>query len=133
MLVQKDHARDFTYPADHVLGALPEQRARDITAARDGDFEIFEHCEVFVDRRRLEFAADAATDDLVLLEPGDLLILELDRAAGNLGAAANQVEHSGLAGAVRADDHPQLVLVDVEIEIVDGLETVERNRDAFER
>ena len=39
--------------------------------------------------------------------------------------AADQVEHRGLAGAVRADDDAQLALVDVEVEIVDRLEAVE--------
>ena len=127
LILEKDHGGDLVHALDHLLGAFPEQRADDVTAARHRQFEILEHGEVFVDGRRLEFAADAAADDLLLLAAGDLLILELDRAAGDPGASADQVEHGGLAGAVRPDDDAQLAIVDVEVEVVDGLEAVERH------
>jgi hypothetical protein len=56
----------------------------------------------------------------------------MDGAVGGLGLAADEVEQGGLAGAVGADDHAQLVLVDVEVEAVDGLEAVEGHGQAFD-
>jgi len=55
----------------------------------------------------------------------ELLAAELDRAGRCFGLAADQVKHGGLAGAVRADDDANLVLLDVEGEIVHCLEAVE--------
>src|SRR6185369_11706632 len=95
--------------------------------------EVLEHGQILVDGRSLELAADAKTNDLLLPVAGDLLVLELDRAFRNARAAADQIEHRGLAGAVRPDDHAQLALVDVEVELVDGFEAVERNADVLER
>ncbi len=43
-------------------------------------------------------------------------LLELDAAVAGAGLAADQVEQGGLAGAVGADDHAQLVLVDIEVQ-----------------
>ena len=61
------------------------------------------------------------------LQPVISWSLNLIEPSDDPGAAADQVEHGGLAGAVRADDDAQLVLVDVEIELVDRLEAVERD------
>jgi hypothetical protein len=133
LLFEKNRPRDVVHAFDDVRRALPEQRADDVAAARNRDFEVLENGKVLVDRRRLEFAANAPAYDLLLFEAGDLLVFELDRPAGHLGATADEVEDSCLAGPVRADDDAQLVLVDVEIERVDGLEPVERDRDVFER
>ena len=116
-----------------LLGALPEQRAGHVAATRQRELEIFEHGEVFVDRGGLELAPDPEADDFLLLAAGDFLVLELDRAVRNPGPAADQVEHGGLAGAVRADDHAQFALVDVEVELVDRLEPVEGDADVLER
>jgi len=133
MVAQKDHGGDVLHPLADLLGALPEQGAGDVAAARYREFEIFEHREVFVDRRSLEFSSDAETYDLLFLAAGDFLVLELDRALRDLRPTADQVEHRGLAGAVRPDDDAQLALVDVEVESVDGLEPIEGDADVLER
>src|SRR5690606_22880498 len=78
-----------------------------------------------------ELAANPGLDDLVFLEPGQLAVAEADRTVGGPGAAADQVEHRGLAGAVGADDHADFVLVDVEAQVVDRLEAIEGYRQAF--
>jgi hypothetical protein len=133
MVAQKDHGGDVLHPLADLLGALPEQGAGDVAAARYREFEIFEHREVFVDRRSLEFSSDTETYDLLFLAAGDFLVLELDRALRDLRPTADQVEHRGLAGAVRPDDDAQLALVDVEVESVDGLEPIEGDADVLER
>ena len=52
----------------HLGVALEGQRAEHGAAARKRNLQILEHGEVFVDRRRLELAADAGLHDLVLLQ-----------------------------------------------------------------
>src|SRR5206468_11899328 len=94
---------------------------------------LLEHREIVVYRRVLELAADAGLDDLVLLQIGELLAAKLDRARGRLGLSADQVEHRGLAGAVGADDDANLVLLDIEGEIVDGLESVKGHGERLDR
>ena len=124
-VLQEDHLGDFVDPVAHDGVAREGQRAEHGAAARKGNLEVLEHREIVVDRRRLELAADAGLDDLVLLQLRQLLAAKLDRARGGLGLAADQVEHRGLAGAVGADDDADLVLLDIEGEIVDRLEAVE--------
>ena len=60
LVLQEDHRGDLANARDHLVGALPEQRAEHVAAARQRQFEILEHGEVFIDGRGLEFAADAA-------------------------------------------------------------------------
>jgi hypothetical protein len=71
--------------------------------------------------RESGICADAEAYDFLFLAAGDFLVLELDRAVRNPGPAADQVEHGGLAGAVRPDDDRAVALVDVEVERVDAL------------
>ncbi|MGY4355108.1 hypothetical protein ACVW0J_001601 [Bradyrhizobium sp. i1.7.7] len=131
-ILQEDHFGDFVHPVAHGGVAGEGQRAEHRAAARIGDLQILEHREIVVDRRVLEFAADARLDDLVFLHPRQLLATELDRTRRCFGLAADQVEHGGLAGAVGTDDDTDLVLVDVEREIVDRLEPVERHGQCFD-
>ena len=42
LLLQKDHRGDLAHALDHLVGALPEQRADDVAAARHRQFEILE-------------------------------------------------------------------------------------------
>src|ERR1035437_2724467 len=46
-------------------------------------------------------------------------------AAEGLGASGDEVEEGGFAGTVGADDGAQFALVEVEIQVVDGLEAIE--------
>ena len=94
---------DFRRAAEH-------QAADHAAAGGVGEFEVFENGEVFVNRRVLEFPADAGADDPVFPDAAEFLALELDAAAGGERLAADQVEHGGLAGAVRADDDVHVVL-----------------------
>jgi hypothetical protein len=54
-------------------------------------------------------------------------------AAVGAGAAGDEVEHGALAGAVGADDDAEFAFIEVEVEVVDGLEAIEGLVDAFER
>ena len=67
------------------------------------------------------------------LRPVISWFLNLIEPSETLRPAADQIEHGGLAGAVRADDDAQLALVDVEVELVDRLEAVEGDADVLER
>ena len=133
LVLEEDDLRDLRHPLAHRGVALEGERAPYGAAPGIGDLQILEDREVFVDRGRLELAADAREHDLALAHPGQFLVAEDDRACGGLGLPADEVEHSGLARAVGADDHADLVLVDVEGEVVDGFEAVERDREAFHR
>src|SRR5579863_3032926 len=110
-------------------GQCPEYRA----TARKRNFQVLEHREVIIDRGGLEFAADARLHDLVFPQFRKLLATKLNRTRCRFGLAADQVEHRGLAGPVRADDDADFVLLDIEGKVVDGLETVERNRERLDR
>ena len=72
---------DFLDAVAHLGVAAEGQRAEHRSAARKGDLQVFEHREVFVDRRRLKLAADAGADDLVFFHVGQFVALELDRPA----------------------------------------------------
>ena len=52
--------------------------------------------------------------------------LECNVARSRNGAARDQVEQGRLSGAVRPDDGADLVFLYVDIQIIDGLEAVER-------
>ena len=67
VILQEDHLRDLVHALLDLLGPVPEQRADDVAAERQRELEVLEDGEVLVDRRRLEFAADAEADDLLLL------------------------------------------------------------------
>ena len=47
--------------------------------------------------------------------------------------AVDDVEHRGLAGAVRADDGADLALADIERDVGDRLHAAERERDVLDR
>src|SRR5205807_953894 len=123
-ILEEDHLGDLLDTILHGRIALEGQRAEYGAAARERDLEILEHAEILEHRGRLELAADAGLDDLVLAQLGQLLAAKLDRAGGRFGLAADQVEHRGLASTVRADDDADLVLLDIKGEIVDRLEAV---------
>src|SRR5207245_5098013 len=83
------------------------------------------HAEVDEDRRRLELAADAEPDDVVLGEGDEIGVVAEDHAAVlGLRAPGDHVEQCRLARAVRADDHAQLAAVHVEVQARQRLEAV---------
>ena len=132
-VLQEDHLGDFLDAVAHDGVALERQGAEHAPAAREGNLEILEHREVVIDRRGLEFAPDARLHDLVLLHLREVLVTKMDRTRRRLGLAADQIEHGGFAGTVGADDDADLVLLDIEGQVVDRLEAVERHGQSLDR
>src|SRR3989344_845704 len=129
---EHDFRGDLLDPRNHLGGAFEEQRAEHLAALGVGHFQVLEHREIFVDRGVLELAPDPGADDVELAHLGQLSVLELDAAGGGLGLATDQVEYRGLASAVGADHHPHLIAVDVQVEVIHRLETIERYGQAFD-
>ena len=108
----------FAGEAESQIGEHPRiAAARDLEIAADG--QILEHA------RNLELAPDAGARDFVLFPVGDFGVVEKHAAAGALGLARDQIHQRRLAGAVGAEKHAQLALIDDHRDRVDGLEAVE--------
>ena len=103
--------------------APPQQRPRRPARARR-DVEVLQHRQLLEHARGLERAADAAAGDLV-----HLLAQQLDAGLADRSGRGHQpgdrVDHRGLAGAVGADQEPQITLEQREVDVADGLEAVE--------
>jgi hypothetical protein len=103
--------------------------AKNSTAGGVGDFKILKNGQVFVNRRGLEFASDPSANNAVFLHAKDVAIFESNASRRGAGFAADEVEESCFAGAVRANDNPEFVAVDVEAQVVDGFESIEGDRE----
>ena len=106
--------------ADRSAKKLPH-----LAAARQGELHVLERCQAVVHARCLEFAADAAQGDVGLERVRDVVALEKHRAGRRAGLAADEVAQRRFAGAVRTDDHTQLVALDAPSIDVHRLEAVE--------
>src|SRR5439155_22817373 len=83
--------------------------------------------------RDIELAAYAEMRELVLAEREEIGVLAEDHAATlGLDAPRHDVEQGRLAGAVGADDDPELATVHEEVEAAQRLEAVVVHRDVFE-
>ena len=71
----------------------------------------------------LEGAGDPGAGDVELLVAGDRAARERDLAAVGAKRPREQIEHRGLAGAVRSDQSEDFAGPDLEADIVDGDET----------
>src|SRR5690606_32968287 len=80
----------------------------------------------------LEGARDAGTGRAIGLHLLADLAAEGDRPLLRMVEAVDDVEHGGLAGAVRADDGPDLPLADVEGDVGDRLHAAEGQRDVVD-
>src|SRR3546814_11383498 len=81
----------------------------------------------------LELAADARMGNLCLVQRGQVNVLsEERRASGGASLAGDDIHHGGLAGAVGADDAAQFAHSDIKRQVVQGLESVETDRDAVQ-
>src|SRR3546814_20860460 len=78
----------------------------------------------------LEGARDAGAGDPVRRQRGDIGAVEQQPALGRVVDAADQVEHRGLAGAIRPDDGEDLAAGDVETDPVDGADAAEADGEA---
>ena len=109
----------------------PEQAAGDPVAdvAVLGDEEVLEDGEAADEADVLEGAADAADRALVGPQVGHVLAADADVARGRRVEAGHAVEERGLAGAVGADEADDLVLVDGEADVLQGLQAAEADRD----
>ena len=63
--------------------------------------------------------------DLVGRQPDEFLAVEEDRAAVGLDEAGEEVEHRGLAGAVRADERGDRALAQLDVQVVGGDDAAE--------
>ena len=70
---------------------------------------------------------------LVRAHLGARRALEGDAAVLRRVEAVDDVEHRGLAGAVRPDDRADLALADIERDVGDRLHAAERERDVLDR
>ena len=75
-----------------------------------GDVEVLQHGELLEDAGGLERPADAEPGDLVHLLAEQLDVAELADRPGGLDQAGDRVDQRGLAGAVGADEEPQVAL-----------------------
>ena len=92
-----------------------------------GHAEVVADVQVVEQLERLPGSSEPEPLASVRRQVVDLVSVETDpaRRADESGEA---VDERGLAGAVRADQPDDLALVDVEIDLVDGLEAAERHR-----
>src|SRR5262249_29147261 len=127
-------------PAEDFLNAVAlrragprKERAPHAATAFERQQDVLKDGVIDVDGRRLELPANAQSIDLVFVEGGKVGVLAvLDFAAVRARAAGNQVEHSGLAGAVGADDHAQFPFIQIEVQIVNSLKAVEGFGNTFQ-
>jgi hypothetical protein len=75
------------------------------------------HCDVAIFRREIVHHPSA----------------NADRAAAQLFEACDQAQHRRLATARRPDEHEELPIVNVQIEVFDHLDGAEMLRDAIEQ
>jgi hypothetical protein len=124
---------EFTHPrADlfivHLRQPCPQaQTGRDLHR----NAQILAHCELGKDFRHLKRPGYAAPHAPRRQKIGDVLAVKDDAARGRTKEPGDQVEKSGLAGAVRADDSAQLPRLDRHRNIVQGDQTAETLRYAL--
>ena len=114
-----------------------EERGEDAARPLQRKHEIIPYAVLGVDAGRLEFPADAQPVDLVLIQLGEVMArgrrgAEFDFAAIGLGAAADEIEESRFAGAIRPDHRAQFAFEQIEREIRNGLEAIVGLRDVFD-
>ena len=78
--------------------------------------QVAAHGHLRVERVGLEHHADAAVLGLL---PGDVLALDPDLAVGDVEQPGDAVEQRRLAAARRAEQHDELALGDVDVQLVE--------------
>src|SRR5919204_2769701 len=107
----------------HVAGMTAKQRA-------GGD--VLHHRHPRERLHDLEGSGEAEPRDPVGPLARDVMAVEMHMARRGRMHAGDQVDQRGLAGAVRPNEADDLALVDVEADVVDGLEPAEPARDAIQ-
>ena len=95
--------------------------------------DVVERGHAAKQRHILEGARDAAAGGVIGPHFRAGLALEGDAALLRRIEAVDDIEHRGLAGAVRSDDGADLALADIERHVADRADTAERERDALDR
>ena len=116
----------------HAVGA--EQHADDarLVAGVAAHHDVLQRRHLREEPDVLERARDAEVVDLVRLGAGDLLALEPDLALGRGVDAGHRVEAGRLAGAVGADQAEDLAAADLEVDVVEGHDAAEAQRDVVD-
>lgn len=76
----------------HVLITAEGEGAEHLMTVWEGQFQVFEYGQVFVEQRVLGLAADTGMNDLVLLHFGQFLVAELDGFFRSLGVTEDQAK-----------------------------------------
>ena len=97
------------------------------------EHDVVEHGHAAEQSDVLKGAGDAERGDARGPDPGHVPALEPDRAGIRPVEAADDVEHRGLAGAVRADDRGQPAAAHLERHVLDRAHAAEMLRDAEDR
>src|SRR5882672_3224251 len=131
-IFQVDQLCDVLDSLDYFLGAAKPPRREPAPAIRIGHLQVFEDGERVVYRRGLEFATDTPPDDLILEKPGELAPLEANFSLRRARAAGDEIEQRRLPGAVGPYHRVNALFREVQGEVVDRLEAVERHAQAFD-
>ena len=102
---------------------LVSRHARDLQA--EGQVPLRRHARV--ERVGLEHHADAA---ILRLLPGDVLAADPDLPGVDVEQAGDGVEQRRLAAARRPEEHDELALLDIEVEVFEDLADGRRRRRA---
>jgi hypothetical protein len=95
--------------------------------------DVVEHAHALEEREALERPCHPRLRHLVRIHPRERLAAEDDAPLLRGVDTVDDVEHRALAGAVGADDRPDLVLANVERDIGERLDAAERERHTLGR
>src|SRR6185312_8412103 len=128
-----DHAAmgDLLVERRAVAQQLPEQAALHLEGA--ARHQIVERRHAPEQRDVLERAGDAAARGETRIHPREILAVEPDRAALRVIETVDDIEHRGLAGAVRADDRADFAAPYVERDVVERGDAAETQRNPLDR
>src|SRR5471032_139197 len=131
LIVEKNHCGDTVDLVLNGIVPVEKQAAKYAALLRVRDFQILGHSQVFINHRILEFSANPRTRDLIFKHALKMQTVELDGPVRWFGLAANHVEECRFPRTVRPDDNMQLVLLNIEVEVTNRLEAIERHRQVF--
>src|SRR5262245_4713224 len=95
----------------HGVETLASKRGRSARHRREPELEVFPHGEAGENPPILRHESDAASSDLVWMEPGQVAALEVDGSAGGLHEAHRSLHERGLAHAVLAEQRHRFAFV----------------------
>src|SRR5713226_6414399 len=111
-LVEQQHLR-----VEHALRAPEIERSAAFSLQRDA--HVLEHGQLRKHRRDLERAHEPEPRHVGGSKPGDVVALVDDAAVGGAQKFGQQIEASGLAGAIRADQRVDRPALDTQVDVTD--------------